>query len=524
MRGLADVFAGWITRYRIDGFRIDTARHVERGFFVVWVPRILAAARAAGVPDFQLFGEAFITNAVELSDVRARPRAAERARLPDAGRARPVRRGKRGRRWNRDAPSTTTTTSSRRAANDTCRRRSSETTTSGAPRSRCGTRAARGAAGPLLQKTLLAYDLLYLLRGAPVVYYGDEFGIVGRGGDKEARHDLFPTQVPEWQSEERIGSGPIGTGSSFDVVGPSGRGAAARARRPARLASGALDRRDDRAARDADRARHEQDRRGRRGASISRSSTRARSAARVTIPTATPQSEWTRLLGTTTPASSTRSGSLTLTVPPSRARCSRRRGRSRRPGRPGRRSPSRATRSATSFASLRRRALDRSASPSRCAAATRRAGRGSPPTTRRRTERFSTPPSSTGASASTWSRSHGRSTAAPPSRQFVPSCRVAECRRSRCPSPSTSPARPSATAPSARIWRTSGTKAACTASSTGGRFGSRPRAGEWTSSRSSRASTTTSAGRSTSTASTRSPRATRCSRGSSASSAGCVPR
>jgi hypothetical protein len=39
------------------------------------------------------------------------------------------------------------------------------------------------------------------------------------------------------------------------------------------------------------------------------------SPARMTIATATPQAEWTRLLGTTTPASSTRTGSLTLTVP-----------------------------------------------------------------------------------------------------------------------------------------------------------------------------------------------------------------
>ena len=62
-----------------------------------------------------------------------------------------------------------------------------------------------------------AYDLLYLLRGAPVVYYGDEFGIVGRGGDKEARQDLFPTQVAEWQTEPRVGSPPVGTGSSFDM-------------------------------------------------------------------------------------------------------------------------------------------------------------------------------------------------------------------------------------------------------------------------------------------------------------------
>ena len=42
---------------------------------------------------------------------------------------------------------------------------------------------------------------------------------MGRGGDKAARQDLFPTKVAEWQTEERVGSPPIGTGSAFDVVG-----------------------------------------------------------------------------------------------------------------------------------------------------------------------------------------------------------------------------------------------------------------------------------------------------------------
>ena len=66
---------------------------------------------------------------------------------------------------------------------------------------------------------LLGYDLLYLLRGAPVVMYGDEVGMIGSGGDKAAREDMFPTQVTEWQTESRVGSPPIGTGSSFDVTG-----------------------------------------------------------------------------------------------------------------------------------------------------------------------------------------------------------------------------------------------------------------------------------------------------------------
>jgi hypothetical protein len=72
----------------------------------------------------------------------------------------------------------------------------------------------------LLQRVLLGYDLLYLLRGAPVVYYGDEVGMIGRGGDQQARQDMFPTQVAEWRTQERVGSPPIGTGSSFDVQSP----------------------------------------------------------------------------------------------------------------------------------------------------------------------------------------------------------------------------------------------------------------------------------------------------------------
>jgi glycosidase len=214
--GLVEMFAEWIRRYRIDGFRIDTARHVERSFFHVWVPRILAAARAAGVPNFQLFGEAFIGDAVELSTYvrdRGLPNVLDFP-LQDA-----VARfagGSAGANGIAD-----------RLRDDDYFARGNVAHT---PPTFIGNhdigRAALmirslgvGAAGPLLDRVRLGYSLLYLLRGAPIVYYGDEFGIIGRGGDKAARHDLFPTQVGEWQSEERVGSPPIGTGSSFDVVG-----------------------------------------------------------------------------------------------------------------------------------------------------------------------------------------------------------------------------------------------------------------------------------------------------------------
>lgn len=309
---LAEVFADWIRRYEVDGFRIDTARHVERGFFVDWVPRILAAARAAGVPEFQLFGEAFITNAIELSEYvrdRGLPNVLDFPMQDAVARFAGGSAGAMGivTRLNDDdyfvSPSGVAHVPPTFLGNHDIGRAPLQVRDKGA-----------GAGGPLLARTLLAYDLLYLLRGAPVVYYGDEFGIVGRGGDKEARHDLFPTQVADWRGEERIGSGPIGLGSSFDqaahpVAEHLRTLGELRASHPVLSTGATVVRRSTRNALAVSRI----DSAGRREYLALFNA--GASPARLTFATATPQAEWTRLLGTTTAASSTRSGSLTLTIP-----------------------------------------------------------------------------------------------------------------------------------------------------------------------------------------------------------------
>jgi glycosidase len=211
--GLVETYAGWIRRYKIDGFRIDTARHVEASFFPFWAPRILAAAREAGVPNFELFGEVFVSDAVELSTfVRDRglptvldfpmQDAIVRFVGGSAGAAGIAARLRDDDYFTRGRVAHTPPTF---LGNHDIGRAAFQVRDKGA-----------GAATPLLERTLLAYDLLFLLRGAPVVYYGDEFGIMGSGGDKAARHDLFPTQVEEWQTEERLVGGAIGSGSSFE--------------------------------------------------------------------------------------------------------------------------------------------------------------------------------------------------------------------------------------------------------------------------------------------------------------------
>ena len=313
VNGLAEIYAAWIRRYRVDGFRIDTAKHVNTAFFRVWVPKVLAAARAAGVPDFQLFGEVFLNDAVELSAFvrdRGLPNVLDFPLQDALVRYASGSAGARGiatrlddddyfRLGNGVAPTPATF-----LGNHDMGRVAHLLRSQGVP------------LGPqLLQRTLLAHSLLYLLRGAPVEYYGDEVGIIGSGGDKQARQDLFPTAVREWRSEPRVGAPPIGTGSSFDVVAHP---IAERLKVLAALrdANPAL-------SRGASVVRHA----AQGGLAVSRIDAAERqelvvaanagtSPARIAIATATPGSAWSDLLGGTPPVTSDAAGRLTVTVPP----------------------------------------------------------------------------------------------------------------------------------------------------------------------------------------------------------------
>jgi glycosidase len=309
MNGLAQIYAGWISRYKIDGFRIDTAKHVNAAFFRLWAPKILAAARAAGVPDFQMFGEVTLTDAVQLSAFvrdRGLPNVLD---FPFQDAAASYAGG----------GSSAKALANRLADDDYFRLADG---IDPAPPTFLGNhdmgRAARmiedagHATGvELLQRVLLGYDLLYLLRGAPVVYYGDEVGMLGAGGDKAAREDMFPTQVPEWRTEQRVGSPPIGGGSSFDVTANPielrlKELAALREANPA-LATGATI---VRVAKGAILAVSRIDAAAKREyVAVFNDGT---SAARVTVPTSTPSSTWTALLGTAPQGK----GTPTVDVPP----------------------------------------------------------------------------------------------------------------------------------------------------------------------------------------------------------------
>jgi len=57
--GMIDIFKGWITDYRMDGFRIDTTRHVNPNFWKQFLPAMKEHAAKEGIPNFYMFGEVY---------------------------------------------------------------------------------------------------------------------------------------------------------------------------------------------------------------------------------------------------------------------------------------------------------------------------------------------------------------------------------------------------------------------------------------------------------------------------------
>ena len=217
LNGLVKIYADWITKYKLDGFRVDTARHLNAGFWRLWDPKMIAAAKSVGVNDFQIFGEVPITDTIAQSTYVRDRGIPSLLDFPFQDAASGYASGGSSalamlHRFEDDdyyrTPDGSDPTPPTFLGNHDMGRAAYEIATQGG-----------GLSGvPLLSHLELGYDVLYLSRGAPVVYYGDEVGMIGTGGDQQARQDMFPTQVTEWQTQPRAGSPPIGTGSSFDVT------------------------------------------------------------------------------------------------------------------------------------------------------------------------------------------------------------------------------------------------------------------------------------------------------------------
>jgi len=207
VQGFIDIYGQWIERYGIDGFRIDTARHVNPEFWQAFSPAMLNRARSRGIPNFHIFGEV----AAEGVDVAQLARHTRVDKLPSvldfgfAGAVNKVLAGNEGtsvlaRLYQDDGLYEGGVAASHRLP----------TFTGNHDFGRLAwlIRAARPDAtdDEVLKRVMLGNAMMFLLRGVPVVYYGDEQGFVGHGIDQDARQDLFASKVASYNDQPLLGT------------------------------------------------------------------------------------------------------------------------------------------------------------------------------------------------------------------------------------------------------------------------------------------------------------------------------
>ncbi len=205
--GFIDIYGDWIDRFGIDGFRIDTAKHVNPAFLRAFVPAMLAKARARGILHFHIFGE------VATSDY-------DPALLAS---------------WTRNAglPATldfafahaaVTAASGSTGTQQLARLIDDDVLYEGGAASALiqptflgnhdagrvgmflGQMAPKADRDELLARSMLAHAMLLSMRGVPVIYSGDEQGFIGHGGDQLARQDMFASKVAVYNDQPLLGT------------------------------------------------------------------------------------------------------------------------------------------------------------------------------------------------------------------------------------------------------------------------------------------------------------------------------
>jgi glycosidase len=219
VEGMIDIYETWIRDFGVDGFRIDTMRHVNDEFWQEFGPRVLRFAREHGKREFFMFGEVFDTSRPNTSHFTTTDRMQSVLDFPFQAAARDFA--------SRGTPATALREFF--AADDWYTDADSNvyqlpTFLGNHDMGRIGhfIQADNPGAGDTewTARDRLAHELMYFSRGNPVIYYGDEQGFTGSGGDQLARQTLFASQVPDYLDDDLLGTDATHAQDNFTPTHP----------------------------------------------------------------------------------------------------------------------------------------------------------------------------------------------------------------------------------------------------------------------------------------------------------------
>ncbi|MGV9247129.1 pullulanase-type alpha-1,6-glucosidase [Streptomyces sp. NPDC003710] len=217
--GMERIYQRWVRDFGVDGFRIDTVKHVNMEFWTQWATALDRYAAAHGRRNFFMFGEVYSADPSITSPYVTRGRLDATLDFPFQEAAREyASQGGSARKlasvFGDDYKYTT----------DKANAYEQVTFLGNHDMGRIGyflkQDDPKATDAELLKKDGFANELMFLSRGNPVVYYGDEQGFTGSGGDKDARQTMFASKVADYLDDDEIGTDRTHASDSYDTSAP----------------------------------------------------------------------------------------------------------------------------------------------------------------------------------------------------------------------------------------------------------------------------------------------------------------
>ena len=221
LQGFIDIFGSWIDRFGIDGFRIDTARHVNPEFWQGFVPAMLERAKAKGIPNFHIFGEV-ADDDFQPGRLALHTRSDKFPAVLDFAFKQAVMRVVAGNEptevWRNFFAQDVLYEGGAQAAVQL------PTFLGNHDQGRFAFYVRKAfpnaSDAEQLARVKLANVLLFTARGVPTIYYGDEQGFAGDGIDQDAREDMFPSRTAVYNDNRLVASSATTAQSNFDTSAP----------------------------------------------------------------------------------------------------------------------------------------------------------------------------------------------------------------------------------------------------------------------------------------------------------------
>ena len=217
--GMVDIYQNLIKEFKPDGFRIDTVRHVNLEFWQTFTPAIIDYAKAQGIPNFHVFGEVYDPNPKNLSVFTTEGKIPSVLDFAFQKIAADVF-------FKGENPSAI----SELFAQDSLYK--DEDSQADLLMTFLGNHD-MGRPGLFINQTFdhegdelklkrsqLAHAFMFLSRGIPVIYYGDEQGFTGDGHDIDAREDMFASKVASYNDNNLIGTTQTTADDNFNQQHP----------------------------------------------------------------------------------------------------------------------------------------------------------------------------------------------------------------------------------------------------------------------------------------------------------------